>query len=257
MKIALFSDIHGNLPALEAVLEDIASHKPDETYCLGDLVNFAPWANEVIDLLRSRNIPTIQGNHDQGIGRHQEIFQFSFHNETEKEAGLKAIAYTNSIISDYNRFYLESLPQSMMIDFIENEQKIRMVLTHASPADINEYIQYDCPEKDLLLLMEDDDADILIMGHTHKPYHRLLLTNKSNENIYKHAVNVGSVGKPKDGNSDACWCMIQLDRHSNLHKPDGIKVHIHRTSYDMERTIKAIEESQIPNVYPQLLYQAK
>jgi len=69
MKIALFSDIHANLPALEACLEDIDSRKPDAIYCLGDLVGYNIWPNEVINILRERKIPTIAGNYDFGIGR--------------------------------------------------------------------------------------------------------------------------------------------------------------------------------------------
>jgi predicted phosphodiesterase len=69
MKLAIISDIHANLPALEAVFRDINNENPDEIYCLGDLVNFAGWDNEVIDRIRHRNILTIQGNHDEGIGR--------------------------------------------------------------------------------------------------------------------------------------------------------------------------------------------
>ncbi len=90
MKIGLFSGIHGNLPAFE----DMAKYQTDDLYCIGDLVNFMPWSNQIVDLLRSGNIPIIKENHDQGIGRHQEIFRFSFYNEEKKQTGLKAIACT-------------------------------------------------------------------------------------------------------------------------------------------------------------------
>lgn len=69
MKIALFSDIHANLPALEAVLTDIDQRGPDMIYCLGDLVGYAPWPNEVIQQIHHRQIPTIAGNYDKGILR--------------------------------------------------------------------------------------------------------------------------------------------------------------------------------------------
>ena len=68
MRIALFSDIHANLPALEACLQSIEEQKPDAIYCLGDLVGYNIWPNEVINEIRKRGIPTIAGNYDQGIG---------------------------------------------------------------------------------------------------------------------------------------------------------------------------------------------
>jgi len=69
MRIALFSDIHANLPALEACLKSIQEQKPDAIYCLGDLVGYNIWPNEVIGEIRKRGIPTIAGNYDFGIGR--------------------------------------------------------------------------------------------------------------------------------------------------------------------------------------------
>jgi putative phosphoesterase len=255
MKIALFSDIHGNMPALEAVLSDIEEHKPDEIYCLGDLVNFAPWTNEIINLLRERNIPVIMGNHDEGIGNHMDSFSFSYKSEEERKAGLKAIAYTNSKINEGNREYLKTLPRNMRLETGNHQPYIHTLLTHASPENINQYIQEDFNEQELLNMMDSYTADIMIMGHTHKPYHRFLFTEQNNEKIYKHAINVGSVGRPKDGDVRAAWCLVQLNENSSLYDADSIQVHIHRIKYDWERTVKAIMESEIPDLYAKLLIQ--
>lgn len=83
MKLAFISDIHANLPALMAVWEDIQKQKPDVVYCLGDLVNFAGWDNEVIGFIRSKNIPTLQGNHDEGIGNNYGTFSYSYKTEAQ------------------------------------------------------------------------------------------------------------------------------------------------------------------------------
>ena len=68
MRVAIFSDVHGNLPALEAVLDDIRRRRPDATYCLGDLVGYGPFPNEVIGRIHSEQVPTIMGNYDDGVG---------------------------------------------------------------------------------------------------------------------------------------------------------------------------------------------
>ena len=72
MRVAIFSDIHGNLPALEAVLADVARRRPDAMYCLGDLVGYGPFPNEVIERIRSEQIPTITGNYDDGVGHDRD-----------------------------------------------------------------------------------------------------------------------------------------------------------------------------------------
>src|SRR5688572_33148003 len=96
--IALFSDIHANLPALEAFFKDVDPRKPDAIYCLGDLVGYNIWPNEVITEIRKRNIPTIAGNYDFGIGRTSDECGCAYKTDKEKEMGTVSISYTNSIV---------------------------------------------------------------------------------------------------------------------------------------------------------------
>ena len=110
MKIALFSDIHANLPALEACLKNIEEQKPDAIYCLGDLVGYNIWANEVINEIRRRGIPTIAGNYDQGIGLMSDDCGCAYKEEHEKDMGKMSISFTNSIVKPEERKYLRTLP---------------------------------------------------------------------------------------------------------------------------------------------------
>ena len=87
MKIALFSDIHANLPALEAFFADVDSKELDAIYCLGDLVGYNIWPNEVINEIKRRKIPTITGNYDFGIGRNIDECGCAYKTDLEKEIG--------------------------------------------------------------------------------------------------------------------------------------------------------------------------
>ena len=98
MRIALFSDIHANFPALEACLKSIEDQKPDAIYCLGDLVGYNIWPNEVINEIRRRGIPTIAGNYDQGIGLASDECGCAYKTEPEKDMGKFSISFTNSIV---------------------------------------------------------------------------------------------------------------------------------------------------------------
>ena len=109
MKIALFSDIHANLPALEACLTSIGEQKPDAVYCLGDLVGYNIWPNEVVNEIRRRGIPTIAGNYDQGIGLMSDECGCAYKTEPEKDMGNISIGFTNSIVNPDERKYLHIL----------------------------------------------------------------------------------------------------------------------------------------------------
>lgn len=117
MRIALFSDIHSNFPALESALADIDKRKPDAIYCLGDLVGYNIWPNEVINEIRSRQIPTIAGNYDFGIGRTSDDCGCAYKTDTEKEMGKISIAYTNSVVEDDEENICEHYPHTSKWNF--------------------------------------------------------------------------------------------------------------------------------------------
>lgn len=253
MKIALFSDVHANLPALEAFLKDLDSRRPDAVYCLGDLVGYNIWPNEVINEVRKRNIPTIAGNYDFGIGRDSNDCGCAYKSDEEKSNGAISICVTNELINPEERQYLRTLPAHIKVEFQLNEDKLNLLLVHGSPRKINEYLFEDRDEKSLYRIMEQADADVMCFGHTHKPYHRTLNVARENENHFRHAVNIGSVGKPKDGDPRGGYVMLTINPESNTKVADSIEVEFIRFEYDVEKAAKAIEDSNLPNVYAESL----
>lgn len=253
MKIALFSDIHANLPALEAFFNDVDSRKPDMIYCLGDLVGYNIWPNEVIDEVRKRNIPTIAGNYDFGIGRMSDECGCAYKTDTEKDMGKISISYTNSLVKQEQRAYLRTLPAHIRVEFQLNEDKLNLLLVHGSPRKINEYLFEDREEKSMVRIMEQADADIMCFGHTHKPYHRILNSGVDGNDHFHHAINIGSVGKPKDGNPQGGYVMLTINDNSGITDKGSIQVEFVRFDYDIEKAAKAVEESPLPNEYADML----
>jgi predicted phosphodiesterase len=278
MKIALFSDIHANLPALDAFFISIETQRPDAIYCLGDLVGYNVWPNEVIDEIRRRGIPTIAGNYDFGVGRASGDCGCAYKTDEEKANGAISISYTNKSIKDTQRDYLRTLPAHIKLEFQLNKDKLNVLLVHGSPRRVNEYLFEDREEKSLLRIMQDSDADILCFGHTHKPYHRVLPSVADKPSTepsappsaepsaplrpglisgFRHAINVGSVGKPKDGNPRGCYVLLHIDGHSNNQEKNSIGVEFIRFAYDVEKAARAVEDSPLPNAFADALRQAR
>ncbi|PZR21029.1 MAG: YfcE family phosphodiesterase [Citrobacter freundii] len=253
MKIALFSDIHANLPALEAFFKDLDSRKPDTVYCLGDLVGYNIWANEVVNEIKKRGIPTIAGNYDFGIGRMSNECGCAYKTDHEKANGNISISYTNEIMKPEERAYLRALPAHIKVEYQLNEDKLNLLLVHGSPRKINEYLFEDREEKSLLRIMHDADADIMCFGHTHKPYHRTLPETTEDKTKYRHAINIGSVGKPKDGNPQGSYVLLHINNSSNVLDKDSIQVEFIRFDYDIEKAAKAVEDSPLPDEYADML----
>lgn len=229
MTIALFSDIHANLPAFEAMLADLDNRKPDVVYCLGDLIGYNIWPNEIITEVRDRRIATLAGNHD-----------------------LKTKGYAYELVSIENRAYLNTLPANINLEFQLNNDKLNIALAHGSPRKIDEYILADTNEAYVLEMMDEAKVDVLFVGHSHKPYHRIIEKDAS----YKHVINIGSVGKPKDNNPFACYVLINIDQESSLRAHEAIKVDFIRVAYDLEKAARAVEESPLPNELAEMLRKA-
>ena len=250
MKIALFSDIHANIDALEPVLEDIYSKSPDAVYCLGDLVGYAPYPNEVIETIRRKGIPVIAGNYDQGVGLKSDDCGCAYKTEEDKARGAESIAFTNQIISDENRAYLRSLPAHLRVEFVVNTDPYHLLLVHGSPRKINEYLFEDRADKSMIRMMENANASIMAFGHTHKPYHKAL---ENEDGTFRHAINIGSVGKPKDGDPRACYVILEWDGDLDLKNPDALSVQLIRVDYDVEKAAKAVEGSPLPDAFADML----
>lgn len=238
MKIALFSDIHANLPALESFFDNLKLEKPDAVYCLGDLVGYNVWPNEVVNEIRKKGIATLQGNHDAVVGV-----------PTDKVSG----AYTNNRINSDVKDYLLSLPEHIRLEYRIQGNKKNILFVHGSNRRNNEYLLEETDESYLLELLEEANADIMCCAHTHKPFHKAIKT----ESGFKHVINIGSLGKPKDGNNDGCYALLEINSNSNLISENGISVDFVRVSYDVEKAAMAIENSELPNVFAEALRIAK
>jgi len=245
MRIALFSDIHANLLAFKAMLKDMDSQKPDAVYCLGDLVGYHINPNEVIDEIRRRGIATLKGNHDEKV---ENIITTP---ESLTEPGKK---YAYHLIREDNREYLRTLPAHIRLEYKLNGEKLNLVFAHGSTRSIDEYVLVDTDENYVLDLLAESDADLLFVGHSHKPYHRIL---KSADGVFKHVVNLGSVGKPKDGDPKGCYVILHLNADSSTANTDSTEIEFRRVEYDVEASVKAILESPLPMEFADALRLAK
>lgn len=233
--LTIFSDIHANLPALEAVIADMDQRSLGNRYCLGDLVGYGTFPNEVVTAIRNLRIPTIMGNYDQGVGNSSNDCGCAYRNEVAKALGQRSIAWTNEHTTAENKALLRALPLQLPLRL----SNLHVLLVHGSPRRVNEYLYEDRPDSSLERLLDLAEADILVCGHTHIPYHRILPSGR-------HVVNTGSVGKPKDNDSRACYAVLERDEHA-LH------VEFIRVPYNIERAAKAVEISEMPNEYAQML----
>ncbi len=221
-RIAIFSDLHGNSAASEAVLAAIDAAAPDAVYCLGDLVGYGARPNETVELIRSRQIPTIVGNYDDGVGFDRDDCGCAYKDPEEGARGQQSLLWTRHATTGENKAYLRGLP----FDIRFEAEGIRFRLVHGSPRRINEYLFEERDPRSLARISLAADCDALVFGHTHKPW------VKTSAGVLM--VNDGSVGKPKDGDPRACWALFEVTAGQ------PVTVEFQRTSYDVAAMAAAI-----------------
>jgi len=238
VRLAVFSDVHGNLQGLEAVLADIARRGADLVWCGGDLVGYGANPGEVVDRIRELGIPTVMGNYDDAMGYSRIVCGCDYKDEAAAERGARSIAWTREHTTEAQKAFLRNLPYQIQRE-IEGH---RVVLVHGSPARLNEYLFEDLPDEVFAAHLESTRADVLLFGHTHKPFHKVLNG--------RHLVNTGSAGKPKHGDPNATYALLDL-------KPGAVQVEIVEVPYDYEAAARAIEATDLPPEFAQMLREGR
>lgn len=238
MRYALISDIHANLPALEAVLADIAAHAgADAVYHLGDLVGYAPWPDETVARLRAEGIPGVAGNYDSTVATGYDHCGCRYDDPVQEALAHQSYAWTRRLVSEPTRALLAALP--FRIDLAPrggHQTGPRLILVHGAPTLNTLYWTADRDDafcRKMLALAGARPGDTIAFGHTHLPWQR--------EVDGVRLVNAGSVGRPKDGDPRAGYAVVELG--------EGTVVELRRVAYDVERAARAIEASELPDAF--------
>ena len=241
MKIAVISDIHSNIYALDSVLADIETKGVDMTVCTGDLVGYGTRPNEVIETLKKNKILTIMGNYDDAIGNLKIVCGCDYPDPKDAEKAGLSMHFTGQTTTKENKEYLKNLPKELIFTF--DNKTIRFV--HGSTRLINEYLKENSKEADEV--MSELVENILVCGHTHIPY--------AKHYGEKLLINAGSVGKPKTGNPNANYVIIDIKNEDEVAKtPSSVEVEIIEVEYDFEKMANEIEENEIlPNDFARLI----
>lgn len=243
MKYALVSDIHANLPALEAVLADIA-RRPDlaATYHLGDLVGYAPWPDETVALIGRAGIPGVAGNYDSTVATDYKHCGCRYEDPVQEQLSHLSYAWTRAHVSPATKRALGALP--FRIDLFPNgghRAGPRVVLVHGTPT-LNTVYWTEHRSDEFRLKMAAHAGtvagDVIAFGHTHKPWHR--------ETGGIHFVNTGSVGRPKDGDWRAGYVLLEVGQGE-------VGVEVVRVEYDIERAMGGIRQSTLPGEFAEYL----
>jgi putative phosphoesterase len=226
-RTAILTDIHANLPALEAALARVDELGIERVYCGGDLVGYGPHPNEVCALIAERGIPTIYGNYDYAIGRDLEDCGCAYVTPHDREIGQLSVDWTLANTGAEAKAFMRELPFDLR--FAVGRTDVHLV--HGSPRKVNEYLFEDKPASLYERLAAAESADVLVFGHTHKPWLR------SHGGVL--FVNCGSVGKPKDGDPRAGFAVLDA-------RAGDVSVTIERVAYDAEAVAGQVRAAGLP-----------
>jgi putative phosphoesterase len=229
-RAAVITDIHANLPALEAVMDAIERSAVDGVYSGGDLVGYGPHPDEVCRLSEERAIPTIYGNYDYAIARDRDDCGCAYRDRHDRELGRRSVEWTLAHTSRRSKDFMRGLPFDLRFEL--GNKRVRLV--HGSPRKVNEYLFEDKPARTFERIAAGADCDVLVFGHTHRPWVR--------EYGGVLFVNCGSVGKPKDGDPHAAFALLELDE-------GRVAARIERVEYDAEAVARELAGAGLPGEY--------
>jgi putative phosphoesterase len=229
-RVAVITDIHANLPALQAALRRVDELDVDGLYCGGDLVGYGPHPNEVCALIAERGIPTIYGNYDYAIARELEDCGCAYVTPHDRELGQRSVNWTLAHTDSRSKRFMRDLPFDLRLEV--GERNVHLV--HGSPRKVNEYLFEDKPARLYERLAAAEEGDVLVFGHTHKPW------------VHEYGavlfVNCGSVGKPKDGDPRGAFAVLEAE-------DDRVRVRIERVEYDAAAVAREVAAVGLPSEF--------
>ena len=220
----MITDIHANLPALEAALARIDELGIERIYCGGDLVGYGPQPNEVCALIQARGIQTIYGNYDFAIARDDHDCGCAYITPHDRELGQESVEWTLVHTDQQSKDFMRELPFDL--HFAVGGRAVHLV--HGSPRKVNEYLFEDKPASLYERLAAAESDDVLVFGHTHKPW--------VHDFGGVRFVNCGSVGKPKDGDPRGAFAVLEA----------GGGVTIERVAYDATAVAGHVRDAGLP-----------
>ena len=242
MRVALVSDIHANLPALEAVLADIERRAVAATYHLGDLVGYAPWPNEVVALLRERRIEGVAGNYDSTVASNYKHCGCRYENPVQEAQSHESFQWTLAHTRPDTKAWLGALPFRLDLRPLGGHLPgPSLILVHGTPTLNTLYWTEDRPDAfctQMAGIAGAKPGDVIAFGHTHKPWHRAV------EGI--HFVNTGSVGRPKDGDWRAGYVRLTLGEGEP-------RIENVRVEYDIDTTVAGVRAAGLPEDFVEFL----
>lgn len=225
LKIAVLSDVHGNLPALEAVIADARRKQATVFWNLGDFVGYGPFVDEVVDTLFEICAAQVIGNYDLKVLAFPK--KKAKWKKSKKREKFLAFEWAWKKLSKKNARRLDALP----LQTIQTAEGLHFLLTHGGPASVDEAIGDQTAPERLKELAAMTDAEVILCGHTHFPFLKTV-----DETTF---INPGSVGRPEGGDPLAAYAILEISA-------DGMQVRFQKVGYDIERLARAIHAAGLP-----------